>query len=356
MRLDAIGEFGLHKSVLSGLLEHYNPSAGVGDDCGFYPVSDALTLAVSGDVGPEPLVKQLRGYEDDLESAGWHAALATASDIATSGARPLFMVDLVDAPPETEVDQLTQYIDGYMRAACEFGFATVGGDLRQGSRLSMRTVGVGLVDHPARIGRGGAKPGDKLVLLGPAGKFITSFLTCQAEEHEADEAMIDYLRFPKPQIGAMRLLAGECLVSAASDSSDGVLGAIKNISDASGCGFILSLESIEFGDWLRQPAQSGQYDVWNLFFFWGDWSVAAIIPQELWRRFLEVATELEDWVLLGEATSAPEIVADVASRRSFVSIVRNENFSTLGFNKSLDGHLHYMLNTPIFDEMPEVGF
>lgn len=96
-----------------------------GDDCAFIQVGEH-TLAATGDVGPRPVIQNLVAHQDDWEAAGWLAVVATASDIASAGAKPLFLTNCIDAPPTLQVEVLTSFMRGYFSALTSFGFRNGG--------------------------------------------------------------------------------------------------------------------------------------------------------------------------------------------------------------------------------------
>lgn len=345
-----LGEFAVLERVIFPAAHRWQTDNGLGDDCGFMEIGGTL-LAVSADVGPRPLVHQLPGYEHDFEAAGWHAVVTTASDIASAAARPLFLVDTIDAPADMRVAELDQFVEGYFRASSTFGFQTLGGDLRQGSTLSARVFGVGNVTHGRRIGRTGARPGDHLVLLGDAGEFIAAFLHGERlGVSTLDAASLERLRFPRPQSREMQALAAHGLVVAASDSSDGVLGAIENIAKRSACAFELVLQDELISVTVMEEAKARELDPWNLFFFWGDWSVAAVIPKHMFMTFEHVTADANvRWLPLGQAIEGPpRIDAIVGGVPRSVRPLRNENFVPRSFNAGVRSHVEEMLNTELF--------
>src|SRR5262245_7382870 len=91
-QLKDLGEFAVLEQVIFPIAQRFEPTTSVGDDCAFVDVGDKL-IAISADVGPRPLVQQLVGYEKDQQAAGWHAVVATASDIATAAAAPLVLTN-----------------------------------------------------------------------------------------------------------------------------------------------------------------------------------------------------------------------------------------------------------------------
>jgi len=350
--LTDVGEFALLDNILFPAA--FRAGVGgetLGDDCAFLELGDKV-IAVSADVGPRPLVQQLSGHERDFAAAGWHAVVATASDIATAAAKPWFLVDTIDAPPDLPVEHLEEFVDGYFSACAAHGFKTAGGDLRQGSSLVARVFGVGLVEHRRRIGRTGAAVGDHLVLLGPAGAFISAFLKAERlGARSLAELELERLRFPRAQGECMQLFAAHDLIVAASDSSDGVLGAIENIAKRSLCAFELHLESAShLSPELSDEARIRGVDPWNLFFFWGDWSITAVIPQALFARFESVAAETRcSWLPLGRVVDGGSSIAGIVDgRRVSIRPLRNENFLPRSFNAGVRAHVEEMLRTPLF--------
>ena len=350
-RLDSLGEFRILSEILFPLAGALGTDPVLGDDCGFISVG-GVTLAVSGDVGPAPLLWQLPGHSDDYFAAGWLAAVATASDIATAGATPLFMMDLIDAPGSARTEVLSEYAEGYFAACRRFGFICLGGDLRQGPTLAMRTVGAGIVGNGVQIGRTGVRPDDVFVLLGRGGQFISSFLTIKrlGPGEQGFEKDLDALRFPVPQLRSMEILAKETMVRAASDSSDGVLGAVQNIVSSSGCGVKLECNANMLSEQVLVAARMHGVSPWNLFYFWGDWSVVAVIRREQWENFDRVAhAEGIEYAALGLATGGgPRVSANIDGVVKDVNIVRNENFTADGFNFDVMTHVEKFLSSKIF--------
>jgi len=353
--LAEIGELRLLEEVVLPMARSFDSATGAGDDCAFIQVGGYM-LAATGDVGPRPVIQNLAAHREDWEAAGWLAVVATASDVAAAAAKPLFLTNCIDAPPDLRVEALKSFMQGYFRALTTFGFRNGGGDLRHGPSLLARVFGVGLVEHGGRIGRSGAAHGDHLVVIGPAGLFMANFLLAMKAEETASRALTpedspQLLRFPTPQLEAMQVLARHGLIVAASDTSDGLIGAVDNIARASRCGFHLRLDERHLAPEVRAAAE--QYEVdshWNVFFAWGDWSIAAVVPAGRLPDFEAVCQSHRfEWRSLGEATVGDGLTAQKQSSNEWfdLAIVRNENFVSRGFNAGISGHLDYILRTPL---------
>lgn len=356
LTLADLGELRLIEEVILPLAREFDITTGVGDDCAYLQTEGRL-LAVSADVGPKPLLQNLPGYESDLEAAGWLAVVATASDIATAGARPFFLTNCIDSPPELPVSDFTVFLRGYFKACAEFGFRNGGGDVRHGSTLSMRVFGAGTCDHGQKICRGGVNAGDQLAIIGPAGVFMATYLLAAKGQSTAllngklTDGAETILRYPRPQLKAMELLVQHGVLSAASDTSDGLLGAIDNLTRSSKCGFELHLKNSLMHPSVVAAAAAYNVDPWNIFFAWGDWSVAVTVPAERFNSFETICEQHSiQWSLLGQATSNTCTINARINQGQLVSVdpVRNENFISRGFNAEVKGHLDYILLTNLF--------
>lgn len=353
--LAEVGELRLLEDVVLPMARQFDATTNAGDDCAFIQVGE-YTLAATGDVGPRPVIQNLAAHQNDWEAAGWLAVVATASDIASAGAKPLFATNCIDAPPELHVQVLETFMLGYFRALKTFGFRNGGGDLRHGPNLLARVFGVGTVEHTGRIGRRGAAPADHLVVIGPAGLFMANFLLAMKAEADGIETSAftdspELLRFPRPQLDAMQLLARHGLIAAASDTSDGLIGAVHNIVRGSRCGFHLELHESLLAPEVRVAADLVEVDSpWNIFFAWGDWSVAAVVPAGRFSEFEDICkVHSFEYRYLGQAIEGDRITATKDGCQSCLelTIVRNENFVSRGFNAGLRGHLDYILKTPL---------
>ncbi len=94
---------------------------------------------------------------------GFRAAAVNLSDLAASGAEPSGLLVSFGAPSETRVEDVLELYEGI----AETGVPVVGGDTTRADVLMLSVTALGRSDRVP--GRGGARPGDLLVVTGPLG-------------------------------------------------------------------------------------------------------------------------------------------------------------------------------------------
>ena len=158
MRLSQLGELGLLAELEQrGLVERIeNDAADLGD--GLIVTVDALVEGV-----------HFRLDWIDWTDLGWRAAAVNLSDLAASGATPTALVVTLGAPPDTELEHVLRLYEGI----AETGVPVRGGDTTRADRLLLSVTALGRSDRVP--GRGGAQPGDSLVVTGPLGAAGAAF-------------------------------------------------------------------------------------------------------------------------------------------------------------------------------------
>ncbi len=207
---------------------------GVGDDCALLAPAAGMQLAVSSDM----LVEGRHFFADVYPAHLGHKALAVnLSDLAACGARPLAFTLALALPRADEV-WLQGFSEGLLALAGEHGCELVGGDTTQGPLNICITV-FGEVPAGQALLRSGARPGDDLwvsghlgdarlaldALLGEMPVQLPPQLLAQARER---------LERPTPRVALGQALRG--VASSAIDVSDGLVGDLGHILQASGVG------------------------------------------------------------------------------------------------------------------------
>ena len=100
---------------------------------------------------------------------GFRAAAVNLSDLAAAGAAPTRSLVTLGAPGETQLADVLELYEGL----AEPGVPIVGGDTTRADSLVISVTAVGRSERVP--GRGGARPGDLLVVTGPLGASGAAF-------------------------------------------------------------------------------------------------------------------------------------------------------------------------------------
>ena len=158
---------------------------------------------------------------------GWRAAAVNLSDLAASGAEPEGLVVTLAAPGDTAVEDIVELYEGMAEARV----AVIGGDTTEAPQVVLSVTAIGTSERVP--GRGGAKPGDRLIVTGPLGAAGAAF------RRRA------YARPP------LRLEEGRRLARVAHamlDLSDGLAVDAGHIARRSRCRVVIELDRVPLAD------------------------------------------------------------------------------------------------------------
>ena len=207
------------------------PSAllGVGDDAALLQVGAGNVLAVSTDM----LVSGTHFLSDaDPYMLGHKTLAVNLSDMAAMGATPRWATLAVALPSADEV-WLERFSAGFFALADQYGVELVGGDTTRGP-LNLSVTIFGEVPAQRALRRSGAQIGDEVWVsgnLGDAALALAHIKNHIALTVEELSACAPALHLPRPRVVLGLALRG--IANSAIDVSDGLLGDLGHILDAS---------------------------------------------------------------------------------------------------------------------------
>ncbi|MFL5309766.1 MAG: thiamine-phosphate kinase [Myxococcales bacterium] len=242
--------------------------SGPGDDCAVVRPSSGRKLVLKVDELVEGVHFDWRWFAP--EDVGHKALAAALSDLAAAGARPRWFLCALGVRPAADAQRIARGTARGMAAlARRHGCALVGGNVTRGNAWSASITALGEADRPR--GRGGALPGDALVVVGDLGMAALGLRLLQRGRQKSGAVARSAARHaqlrPEPLVRAG--LAAGALPSAAVDVSDGFLRDLGHVCDASGCGAEVDLDSLPLDRAVRNAgidlALSGGEDYALLF-------------------------------------------------------------------------------------------
>jgi len=217
---------------------------GIGDDCALLQTPAGSHMAISTDM----LVQGRHFFPDvDPRTLGHKALAVNLSDLAACGAEPMGFT-LALALPQIDEGWLAAFAQGLFTLADNHDCELIGGDTTRGPLNICITV-FGSVPAPGgqsqALLRSGAQPGDDLYVSGHLGDARLALQALQGQLSLPPallKATRQRLEEPHPRIALGMALRG--LASAAMDLSDGLVGDLGHLLQASQVGATLNTEAV----------------------------------------------------------------------------------------------------------------
>lgn len=241
------------------------------------------------------------------EDVGWKAVAVNVSDLAAMGADPTAVVVGLCRPRDLHEDDVVALYRG-LRAACDrWGLRLVGGDTVSGPTTVVSVTAIGEVEQGAAVTRAGARPGDRIVVVGTLGAAAAALMQVHAGV-EPDPALLAAHRRPMALPAAGRALAAQG-ARAMIDVSDGLGADLGHICEDSGAGAGIGARVVA----AALPVAPGALEAggWELVCGGGeDFALVAALPPE-WAETAALAAAAAEGVpaaVVGEITACPGVV------------------------------------------------
>lgn len=261
------------------------------DDAALWKLDETRALVLTTDFFT-PVV-------DDAYDYGAIAAANSLSDVYAMGGQPFLALNIAALPPGLPAEISSEIIRGGAEKAREAGVVIAGGHTVQDQEPKYGLVVVGFVDPRKALTKGGARPGDRLVLTKPLGFGVTT--TALKRQLAGPEDVAEVVRW-MTQLNqqAARLAAAFDLRGATDVTGFSLLGHGAEMAGASGVQLHFSFSAIPFVAGAVKYAQQGTFPggaADNRLFF----------HQQV--RFDPALTEIDQMLLFDPQTSGGLLLA-----------------------------------------------
>jgi thiamine-monophosphate kinase len=218
---------------------------------------------------------------------GRKALAAALSDLAAMGAEPGEAYIAVGIPTDLDEEACLELVDGIAALAAMTETTLAGGDVTRAPALTLVVTVVGHAPLPERlVSRGGAQPGDALVLSGEIGGAAAGLLLLEQPQLAESVPTLTAERLRARQLDPTpRLATGRALADAGAramiDVSDGLGGDAAHLAAASGAGLRIEAGALPLAKGVAEVAAAAGRDPLQLAVSGGeDYELLAALPPE----------------------------------------------------------------------------
>ncbi|WP_237155213.1 thiamine-phosphate kinase [Oryzibacter oryziterrae] len=241
-----IGEFELIARVFAPLAGE--GTFGLLDDAAVYTPKPGFDLVFTKDA----IVSGVHFFPDDPWNAVAQKGLrVNLSDLAAKGARPVGYLLALGLPRNFSVAEIDALGAGLGADQTTYGISLLGGDtVRSGDGLTLCVTAIGEVPRGGMVRRGGAMPGDVIVVTGSIGDAALG-LQLRLDPTLADRLgladahrahLLDRYLLPRPRNAVADAVCR--LAHGGMDISDGLVGDLAKMAAASGVALEINADHV----------------------------------------------------------------------------------------------------------------
>jgi len=260
---------------------------------------DAAILKASGDdlvVTTDAIVEGVHFLADDPPDTVARKALrVNLSDLAAKGATPAGFV-LTLALRAADDAWLTPFARGLGSDAGLFDCPLLGGDtVSTPGPLTISITAFGRVPAGKMVRRGGAKPGDRIVVTGTIGDaalgldILKGGAVAALADAGAKAMLIGRYRVPQPRNALAKAVRDHA--HAAMDVSDGLAGDLAKLCGVSGVSAVIDAPSIPLSAAAAALLTRGTIGVDAIVSGGDDYEILCTIPEDRFEAFVQAAAQ-----------------------------------------------------------------
>ena len=321
--LEKLGEFGLieriaqiTKSISNAGKRGSTRSTGIGDDCAVIHNDSKQATLITTDMLLEG--RHFNRSWISPKDLGYKSLAVNLSDISAMGGKPQYALLSIGLSSDIKPDWLNEFFGETARLCKEHNIELIGGDTVKSSKIVINYTVLGSIEEKKVLLRSGAKPGDKIGLIGNIGEAGAG-LRLLKESHDLDlplhRHLINSHNRPPIFIGEANFLADKGFVQSMIDVSDGIRSDAHHIAKQSGVTLTIETDVLPFSEQLEEACRKFSWDVHEL-----------------------ALTEGEDYALLFTFESENEKSLEQNFRKSFP----NTDFSVIGSVEKGDADVRFL--------------
>lgn len=261
---------------------------GLEDDAALYRQRPGEDLVVTADAIVEG-VHFLPG--DPPESVARKALRVNLSDLAAKGAQSFGYLLSLALPADWTEAWVKKFARGLGADQKRYGVTLLGGDTTRASGgITIAITALGRVPKGEMVLRSGARPGDVLFVSGTIGDGALGLRIGQGKlsgEARGAKQLLDRYLHPQPRTELAPALRQHA--SAAIDVSDGLVGDLAHICDASGVGAEIEADLVPLSTAARAALAADPTLLSGILNGGDDYEIAAAVPEAAAPAFVRAA-------------------------------------------------------------------
>jgi thiamine-monophosphate kinase len=260
----------------------------IGDDCAVIPWS---TNNIVWTMDPAPVPISWLIEDENYKTLGWYSAAINFSDIASMGAEPIGLMLSIEAPPETNISDFEDILDGAKECADIFGAKIMGGNIKDSKSLSCVGTAIGSLNGNKPFTRNNVNVSDVLFCVGDVGRFWAAVIA-KINHLDLDKTTAvsfkEALHRPTPRVKEAQLLMQQGLVTSCMDASDGLFTSLIDLSRINNISIEVTLSKNDSNNIYNNIYSSGSLDVLTALLAWGDWQLLCSVKRKDYSKVEEL--------------------------------------------------------------------